>query len=150
MENEVLPFMDLALQRLTFSPHSTIGDMLIDGDFECNTLELPVVDGLPGSAIPPGRYAVTIAFSPRFQRNMPLLAGVPGRSGIEIHTGDFPHNTEGCILLGKYDPMKPDELVPGSSTPAFQKFYAQIEAAASSGNCWITVNGGTPQRWPNQ
>jgi len=134
--------MELTLNRIYLTDVSTMGDMLVDGVEECSTLELPVRDGLVGSAIPPGRYQVTIAFSPRFQRNMPLLVAVPFRSAIEIHMGDYPHNTEGCVLLGRYDPAHLDQLTPGSSTPAFTAFYAKVEAAASAGECWLTVNGG--------
>jgi hypothetical protein len=136
--------MELLLNRIWLTDQSTCGELFIDGVEECNTLELPVKDGLPGSAIPPGRYQVIIAYSPRFERNMPLLVDVPKRSAIEIHMGDWPHNTEGCILTGKYIPTKPDQLTPGSSTPAFDHFYYLIEPAASVGACWITINGGIP------
>jgi len=141
--------MDLTLWRIYFTDKSTIGELDVDTRLECNTLELTVKDGLPGSAIPPGKYQVTIAFSPHFQRNMPLLVGVPNRSGIEIHKGDYPHNTEGCILLGKYNRNTPDQLEPGTSTPAFDAFYTKIEEAAAAGNCWITVYGGREEIGPS-
>lgn len=32
---------------------------------------------------------------------VPLLKDVPGRSMIEMHEGNFEHNSKGCILVGK-------------------------------------------------
>lgn len=52
------------------------------------------------TAIPRGRYKVTITFSNRFQKPMPLVHDVPGFTGVRIHGGNTEANTEGCPLLG--------------------------------------------------
>lgn len=52
------------------------------------------------TAIPRGRYKVTVTFSNRFQKPMPLVHDVPGFSGVRIHGGNTEANTEGCPLLG--------------------------------------------------
>jgi|SRR3990167_3362637 len=52
------------------------------------------------TAIPRGRYRVSITFSNRFQRPMPLVHDVPGFTGVRIHGGNTEANTEGCPLLG--------------------------------------------------
>jgi len=91
----------LLLQRFQCDSTATIGKLYIDGVFECYTLELPVRDGAHGSAILPGIYDVVPTYSPHFNRQMPLLIGVPFRSGIEIHYGGLPRNTLGCILVGE-------------------------------------------------
>ena len=49
--------------------------------------------------IPVGTYPVSVTFSPRFQRNLPLIDNVPGRSGIRIHRGIKPEHSKGCVLV---------------------------------------------------
>ena len=49
--------------------------------------------------IPVGTYPVSVTFSPRFQRNLPLISNVPGRSGIRIHGGTKPEHSKGCVLV---------------------------------------------------
>ena len=52
-------------------------------------------------AIPEGRYAVVISYSPKLQQWLPILLGVRGFKGIRIHAGNSPEDTEGCILVGE-------------------------------------------------
>ena len=49
--------------------------------------------------IPAGTYPVSVTFSPRFKRMLPLIGNVPGRSGIRIHRGTKPEHSKGCILV---------------------------------------------------
>jgi len=49
--------------------------------------------------IPVGTYPVSVTFSPRFKRMLPLIRNVPGRSGIRIHRGTNPKHSKGCILV---------------------------------------------------
>ena len=49
--------------------------------------------------IPVGTYTVSVTFSPRFKRMLPLIGSVPGRSGIRIHGGTKPEHSKGCILV---------------------------------------------------
>ena len=51
------------------------------------------------TAIPTGRYEVTVTYSPHFKRNLPLLNNVPGYSGVRIHSGNTAEDTDGCILV---------------------------------------------------
>ena len=49
--------------------------------------------------IPVGTYPVSVTFSPRFKRMLPLIGNVPGRSGIRFHRGTRPEHSKGCILV---------------------------------------------------
>ena len=49
--------------------------------------------------IPVGTYPVSVTFSPRFKRMLPLIGNVPGRSGIRIHGGTKPEHSTGCVLV---------------------------------------------------
>ncbi len=56
--------------------------------------------------IPVGTYPVSVTYSPRFQKNLPLIDKVPGRSGIRIHTGTLPEHSKGCVLVSARDKEK--------------------------------------------
>ena len=130
--------MKLLLQRDNFSDKSTQGDLSIDGERFCWTLELPNKDGLPGSCIPQGTYKVITYASPKFGRLMPLLVDVPGRSNIEIHYGNTPEDTNGCILIGN---TRSADFI-GESRMAFDDFWAKVQGPMERGECTITVVGG--------
>src|SRR5690348_18052311 len=85
--------MKLILQRLITTDNSTTGQLSVDGETECFTLELPHKDGLPGSAIPAGTYQVVLAPSPKFLQSrdpwvkkyagkIPHIQNIPNRSNI--------------------------------------------------------------------
>ena len=58
-------------------------------------------EALKPFAIPPGRYAVVISYSPKMKEWLPILLGVPGFKGIRIHAGNSVKDTEGCMLVGE-------------------------------------------------
>ena len=62
--------MRMTLKRRP-SAQSTPGELFLDGVFECYTLENPAHGAKPHKAIPAGRYAVDITYSPRFARPLP-------------------------------------------------------------------------------
>ena len=49
--------------------------------------------------IPDGTYTVSVTYSPRFKKMMPLIGNVPRRSGIRIHGGTKPEHSTGCVLV---------------------------------------------------
>jgi len=99
--------MEIKVKRLYKKPTYTIGVMYIDGERFCDTLEDKVRDLTKEkkvygeTAIPCGRYKVTLTYSPKFKRVMPLLHDVPYFDGVRIHAGNTTKDTEGCILLGE-------------------------------------------------
>jgi len=139
--------MNLLLVRGPQDPNSTPGSLAVDGIFQCRTLELPVRDGLPGSAIPAGKYPIVLAPSPKFMASMdpwvksyasqmPHIQPIPGRSLIMLHWGNVPENTDGCVLVGQTRPA-PDAL--GNSRPAFAALFIAIQAGVKNGGCWIEI-----------
>ena len=116
--------MELILERIAKKKTYTIGHLYIakepDGNNPglgqpltkglqiCDTLEPTWRDYEHGaykvkgrSAIPEGRYAVVISWSPKMKQWLPILLGVPKFEGIRIHAGNCSEDTEGCILVGK-------------------------------------------------
>jgi len=99
--------MKLSILRERYTPNSTVGSLLIDGQIFCYTLE-PRKDQSKGKpyCIPAGLYQATLAISPRFTElkkypfRVPLLSSVPDFTSVEIHIGNLPHDTEGCTLVG--------------------------------------------------
>lgn len=97
---------------------TTLGVLFRDGHFFGYTCEDEIreVAGMPVStwkiprstAIPAGRYAIQVTYSPRFNKKLPVLVGVPGFEGIRIHAGNTSEDTEGCICvgLGRDDPRQ--------------------------------------------
>ena len=70
--------------------------------------------------LPAGTYHVIKQLSPRFQKMTPHLQNVPDHTFIEMHVGNYPRDTHGCILLG--ETRAPDFI--GNSQVAFDRFMA--------------------------
>src|SRR5688572_32439107 len=110
--------MELLLARKWFSPHATVGELFVAGRYQCYSLEDYVRVDDPATvadegvkvygktAIPEGRYRLSINYSRRFNMVLPILHDVPGFTGIRIHAGNDADDTEGCILVGRT--RKPD------------------------------------------
>lgn len=138
--------IELVLNRRPSLDHCTLGDLLVDGVPACVTIE-DVVREIPGvavaewkiqgdTAIPAGRYAVVVTHSQRFGRDMPLLANVPGFSGVRIHPGNTAEDTAGCILVGKR--VAGESIV--DSRVAFAALFTRIQRALEGGEqVWIEV-----------
>jgi hypothetical protein len=122
--------MNLTLVRRIFTPRGVIGDVSVDGAWECYGLENAA------RLIPEGRYRVVIDWSNRFQRTMPHILNVPDREGIRIHVANWPEELEGCIAVGR---KKADDFV-GESRVAFNRLYFKIADAIARGEeVWIDV-----------
>lgn len=90
----------LKLERLDESDVQTEGILRFNGK-TWKTLELPWRDNQRRiSRIPAGTYTAVRHESPTFGRCI-WIQGVPNRSHILIHAGNFHTNTLGCVLVGK-------------------------------------------------
>ena len=119
--------MELILKRLYRTENSTIGELTIDGQFECFTLEDKERDvKIKGeTAIPRGAYSIIINKSNRFKRLLPLLLDVKTFEGVRIHSGNTNHDTEGCILVGQ---TRNKDFI-GQSRKAFDKLFKKMQRA---------------------
>jgi hypothetical protein len=100
--------MKLRLKRDPPSALSTIGDLEINGVWECYVLEDVdrfLEDGglkIEGwTAIPRGEYEILLDWSDRFKCLMFRLIDVPEFTGVRIHAGNVSVNTDGCLLPGQ-------------------------------------------------
>lgn len=98
----------ITIERKIFTEISTISELRVEkSDFKCYTLEdmdRHLESGgfkIPKqTAIPRGIYKVILNFSDRFMLILPLLLGVDQFTGVRFHPGNYPVDTEGCILPG--------------------------------------------------
>lgn len=98
--------MNIILVRNTYTPISTIGDLLIDHHIFCHTLEDVVrqksAKKIYGkTAIKAGLYRIVLSMSNRFKRIMPELLDVPDFIGVRMHGGNTADDTDGCIIVAK-------------------------------------------------
>lgn len=116
---------------------AVLGELSIDGMFECYTLE-------PDPPIQAGTYDLTIDWSNRFQRLMPHVVGVPPcppDRGIRVHWGNWRKDTKDCTLVGKTDGK---DFV-GHSVEEFNLFFQKLQALVEAGPQTITYVDPTPQ-----
>lgn len=142
--------MRLKIIRMYKKATYTIGQLLVDGAFFCNTLEdkdrgltqdteLPVIKAAKmygETAIPSGVYDIDMETrSPKYAEvewyrklckgYMPTLENVPGFARVLIHPGNSPLDTYGCILVGE-NKVK-GRLI--NSRATFAKLYNLMKAA---------------------
>jgi len=94
----------MALYRLIRKPadgKSVRGKLFLVTESRFEEVLTPICDTLENAdfLIPPLYYPVSVTMSPKFKRLLPVLGGVPGRSGIRIHRGTKPEHSKGCILV---------------------------------------------------
>ncbi|MEO8992307.1 MAG: DUF5675 family protein [Nitrosospira sp.] len=129
--------MELQIKRTDFFEECTIGELSLNGVFECYTLEDKVrpVKIAGKTAIPSGRYEVIINFSQRFQKQLPLLLNVPNYEGVRIHSGNTAADTEGCVLVGE---TKTDNFV-GESRWAFNRLFEKMKVASETEKIFLEI-----------
>ena len=136
--------MNIVLTRKDFTEKSTIGELFIDGKFECFVLEdndrkletageKAKVYGL--TAIPRGKYSVVITYSNRFKQLMPLLLNVPYFEGVRIHKGNVAEHSHGCLLVGN---GKKKDMVTGSAI-AYDSIFKKLSSAAKKEKIIIEI-----------
>lgn len=106
----------MIVKRKWHTPHSTIGELYVNDQFVCYTLEdtlrawgikVPSFTGLPC-----GTYKLDIRYSPKFKKDLPVIytrkdslnyyaeqGGISFKFAL-IHGGNSHIDTDGCILVG--------------------------------------------------
>ena len=138
--------MDLRIQRTRQIPEgkrsceTVIGSLYVNGIWHAFTQEPGLrEDGafIPGeTALPVGTYNVSVAYSKRFGRDIPLVVATRAggerrgmRIGMRIHPGR-PQIDEGCeIVLGQIEEPK---FVSGTRL-AFDTFFSRLLDAIKRG-----------------
>ena len=151
--------MELILERIAKRKTYTIGRLYIqrrvddeylagtENQYFCDTLEPTWRDYAHGaykvkgrSAIPEGRYAVVISWSPKFRMWLPILLGGPEFNkqwqGIRIHAGNTVKDTQGCIIVGRNQIVG---QVLESRKWLYELKQKIVEAKAKGEAVWLTV-----------
>lgn len=133
--------MEITLRRYPSNYYCTIGELSLEDQFLCYTLEDVVrEEKIPHiTAIPEGKYEVVITESERFGVKLPLLLNVPNYSGVRIHAGNTAKDTDGCILVGTSKSVHFDTIY--NSRIALARLQPIIqEALDNKEKVWLTIN----------
>ncbi|MCG8513979.1 MAG: DUF5675 family protein [Halanaerobiales bacterium] len=120
-----IDIVEIKVVRTTETTISTVGDLYLNLENIGHTLELPNKDNREFiSRIPAGEYEAFIRREEesKWSYDVIQLKDVPGRTNIQIHIGNIPRHTEGCILPGK---TKSTDRV-GKSAIAFNEIMAEV------------------------
>ena len=134
--------MKIEVNRIFKASNYTIGELSVNNNYVCDTLEDKVrVDGEKAyaeTAIPTGTYTLVLSYSNRFKKVMPEILNVPNFSGIRIHCGNSSKDTEGCLLVGKWDGKTENWI--SDSKNSYNKLYPLLEEAFNKKeNITITI-----------
>lgn len=149
--------MKLVSTRILKTDTYTIGELTVDGKYVCDVLEdkvRPLPNECPytvkyqnckckekvygKTAVPAGTYEVKLTYSNRFKKVLPEILNVPHFLGIRIHSGNNSSQTEGCLLVGKWDEIKGDWV--SNSRVTFNKLMTLLkEAVNKKENITITI-----------
>ena len=91
----------ITIFRLKQNEFQTTGILWVKPFFFCRTLELPWKNNQRNvSCIPPGVYPAQKYLSISKDQWVVQIKNVPGRSGIQIHSGNTYRDIKGCIIVG--------------------------------------------------
>lgn len=163
--------MELFLQRDLSHRETTFGELFIDNVHECLTLEDQVREpiGWKGNiatwdadnlakgvakwkvphetAIPSGRFRLTLEDSNRFGVNTLTINNVPGFSSIRMHGGTDIDDTEGCVLVGDRQNRLTMMISGAKFDHVLDMLKAKVKKAIDEGQeVWITIrnHSGVP------
>ena len=117
---------NILIIRKTFTDESTIGELFLNGEKMCDTLELPYKDNQRSiSCIPAGEYSSRLRY-PRESGSRDylhiLVKDVPNRDYILFHRCNTAKDSRGCILVG----LKSQQDIVYNSTLALDLLLKEI------------------------
>ena len=133
--------MKLTVVRTQFGTDATNGILLVDGQFECYTLEdqYQAVKVMHETCIPEGTYNIQFrtvgGFHTKYKERygaahygMLHLQDVPNFTYILIHAGNTDEHTSGCLIVGEtqQDLDISDDGFIGHSGKAYLKLYNKV------------------------
>ena len=83
--------------------------------------------------IPDWTYELQNTMSPKFKKILPLVCGVPKRSGIRIHTGTKPEHSTGCVLVSAFGKQQIIDFI-NQKTRQHEKVYLSISSDGLRGD----------------
>lgn len=132
---------ELVLYRKQSNSEETWGELYLDGELLCYTLEdeKRAVKVWGETRIPAGKYEIQLRkvgghharYAKRFgfHKGMLHLQGVPNFKWILIHIGNTDKDTAGCILVGTKVVKQNNRFVLWNSRDAYCKIYPPIANA---------------------
>lgn len=142
--------------RVSSNTDSTTGTIQVPVDsgpilFQGSTLEAPpnapqtLTSGPP---LPIGQYPATVYDSPGLGYTDLLLQNTGSRTGIEIHIGNYPGDTHGCILPGKtVSTNGSGNNFVGTSATAFNTIMNIVNSTQAADLAKIPQVGGLHHRY---
>jgi len=122
----------VTIEREAETDTCTRGSMLVNGEYLCRTIELPWKENQKNvSSIPPGTYKGHLRYDKPDQWRIQLDDVPGGRTGVQIHVGNYTSEIQGCILVGTALAADGCSIAGGTSKPAYsalrKKFYGTDE-----------------------
>lgn len=152
--------MEIVVYRQPSKEESTRGELYIDGDAFCDTLEdeKREIKVSGETRIPSGRYPVVLnerydekgdedptPMTKKYRSKFDWflwhiqVMNVPGFSNIYIHIGNYESNTDGCLLLGTGFEDYDKESAIWHSGVTYEEFYKTVVPLLNNGeDVWIT------------
>jgi hypothetical protein len=128
--------MNITIHR-TYYSDAVNGELYIEEEFQCYTIELPWLNNQPmSSCIPEGKYEMKKRWSPKHKWHL-LVKGVPNRSLILLHpANNAQKELKGCIA--------PVTILTGIGTgsgslTAFIKLMTKVFDAMKTETVFLTI-----------
>lgn len=121
----------ITIKRQLETKECTTGYLAVDGIQTCYTLELPDNNNVKYvSRVPFGSYAAHLRYDHPDGWRIEL-ENVRGRDNVQIHVGNWPFQTQGCLLVGMR--VAPDSCAVGQSADAYARLRQALYGSANPG-----------------